>query len=382
MAAFHLLALTATSCTKETAETKRDGDTYLNYGVAAGKQTPGTRAEDVSTATLNTDGRNLTVVVNDNTNQWTTPTYTLTYDSSAGGSLMGSWRYNSGTPDLHPAFNLYHYSTYPTALSASASAPSLTYTIAAGDGSTQEDLIAASAKTINTTQADATANLTFRHLLAQVNFAVVGLKGYKVSVKNIKVKDILNSGTYTFSSADAGNTAAPGYPGSWSPNTGTADYTYTLSSTPNIDGVIATASNSTPATELLRTNDNALMLMPQTFSTTPTGGYFEFDYELEYNTSGSNYVPFDSGSVKVPLGTTGLSTTEWKAGYRYVYTIYFESPIIIKYMVTEVTDWQNPVDVPVDVDNNGNGDETTGEPGDNGQVPGNEFGPGGSVVTP
>jgi hypothetical protein len=371
VAALPLLALLATSCAQEIVETKGDGEKYINYGVAAGKQTLGTRAAEINLATLQSDqnGIGVEVFYDGLPASYSNERYTLTYVQGAG--VMGDWQYNNGTPVLHPAGAIYHYSTYPPVLNnipgytrpgGHTTPPSFPYTVSDNSVTPHQDLIAASYKTTNDNQAAATANLTYRHLLSQINFAVVGLEGYRVNVSNVSLNNVYDTNTFTFVQADAVAPAA-GYPGSWDTPSGSgADYSY--NGTGQADNFATTSI--TPVT--IGNGTNALMVMPQELHGNTLGPNFSFSYTIQYN-NGGNYVniPGGAGTVEVDLTDTAMfpDTKEWEPGKRYLYVIYFESPVIIKYVVQDVEEWEDGFTdpgIPVDVDNNRNGEE--GAPGD------------------
>ena len=367
-AALSLPALLVTSCAQETIETKTSDGNHLSYGIATGKQTAGTRATEVDISDLEAAAGFKVEAVNFNgTGTFANRTYTLT-KTGASSTAMGLWVYNGGTPVLHPNGTLDHYSTYPSALASQTNytAGNLTfdYEVPASH-SAQEDLIAASYQTTNATAVTATANLTFKHLLSQINFAVVGLDGYRITITDIKLNNIRSKGTFTFDTAST--TPGATYPGTWSNQTTSASYSYVINGTNTVtsngpavifgDGVKGGGRN------------NALMLLPQSVS----GRNFTFDYTMEYDAGGGSYLPFDSGSVTVNLNSLGSSApTEWVAGKRYLYTIYFETPIIIRYEVDVVSPWDTATDTPADVDNNRNGEESPAD-----SHPGNEH-----TVTP
>ncbi len=369
LAALTLPALLVTSCAKEVVESKiEDGKAYIGYGIATGKQTAGTRVKEAVVSDLNAGFK---VYVNDGTAIWgSTGMYTVSNDGS-------NWIYNGGVPVLHPGNALYHYTTHPKSLSGAGGLaatnltanPSFTYVVTDG----QEDLIASAASTNNSSQLAATANLTFKHLLSQINFAVKGMHGYRITVSNIMMHDVMSTRTYNF--------GTNGTIGAWSNTAATvvADYSYTIDATNG--GIIDYPTSSTAPTaadNLFSANKaGTLMLMPQSFGTSTTG-YFEFDYTIEISPDGTNYYSLiPSGKVKVPLGSQDLAQRSWAPGYRYLYTIYFESPIVIKYNVTQIDPFVDGTGNDVDVDNNGNGE--TGETAGGDEHANNEFDENGEV---
>lgn len=84
----------------------------------------------------------------------------------------------------------YHEPTSPSAY------PSLTYTVENNDALHQVDLIAA--KIENTK--DPNLNIHFRHILSQINFGVKGINRHKITIKNIRIKNITGKGRFDYNS--------------------------------------------------------------------------------------------------------------------------------------------------------------------------------------
>lgn len=363
--ALSLLAALATSCNKDIVEAKGDGEKTITYGINTGKQTL-TRAQEMTTGLLQAASGTTPVIVNaynDAGTLYNNTPFSLVY-AATPVTPFGNWVYNSGAPEVHPNFGLYHYSTVPTqtytvaGTVGSGTAPAVTFDYVADQ---DEDLIAAfDGPTTNASATAAKATLTYDHLLSQINFAVVGLEDYQITISNISINDVKNAGTYTFPSG--ANLAA------WSAQdgTGTYSYPYTPGTDPTTDGltiVYLTETEDAPGTE----NTWGLMLMPQVLE---TGATFTFDYEIGYTPEGGDYIKFDGGTATVDLSNTNLATTEWKAGLRYLYVINFESPIFITYEVA-VNGWEDTDEnnIDIDTDNNDNGEENP----DDGVLPGIDF---------
>ncbi len=211
------------------------------------------------------------------------------------------------------------------------------YVVADGN----EDLIFASAETTNDSQDAATADLTFEHLLSQVNFAV---KSPETGADGIVYTATINSIEVNVNSTDTYN-AENGWSG-----TVTTPETYIY----NVNGGAGNVSTDGELVYLgngggTYTFENALMLMPQ--APGAGAGSFTFNYTLEG----------DGDFEQTETITVNFSdlevATEWAAGFRYVYVINFETPVYIKYNVVDVTAWEDGDEIDVDADNNGNNEE-------------------------
>jgi hypothetical protein len=323
------LLLGAASCAKETGESlvTKEG---VSFKAALGKQT---RATETTLATLITDNAQLDVYayrVGDTDLEFGDP-FELTYDATKAEWTYSPVRYQPGMP-------LRYYSLYPsqgapaTTTGLTASDYALTYTIKG----TQEDLIAAY---VPATDLEV-ITLTYNHLLSQVNFAVQGLEDVKIVVSDMEVDKVMDTNTYTFSSAT--------WSGTPSQSAGFVAYAYTP-----VTASLTTLAAGT-STDIVylgngggtNTYDNALMLMPQEFDPAKAGsdGIFSFTYSIDLDTNGDG--TFDKNlatSKSVEVNFSDFQTVEWEAGKRYVYVIDFSSyvaggPITFK---VDVTDWED-----------------------------------------
>lgn len=287
LALLSFIAVLASGCARETIESKNDKP--IKFTAVAGKQT---RASEFI---YWTPGQSINVWSFGQGSTALFRQFTLTY----GGGGFSDWTY--GTPILQPGVPLVFYSIYPenniTNVNLNGISGSFSYSVQLDD-TDQEDLIAA------TTMTDShLVGLNFEHLLSQVNFAIWGLAGIQYEVTNIRLTGIAESGDYTFGSE-------------WSNQSGGAEYLYRPSGgidrTNGTDDEILFLGNN-PGDN---TNDNALMLIPQSFSS-PGISFVNFDYTI-YDMNGT---PLFSSSDSIDLSTLNISM--WEAGRRYIYLIDF-----------------------------------------------------------
>ncbi len=317
LAALPLLALLTTSCNDETVEAKGGGPKELTFGVATGKQTL-SRAAEVDIQFLWDDAGGLDVYSYfDDGTLFTGAPFNITYDA-------GAWSY--GTPEYHPVDDLYHFSVYPedaeglgaiTFDDTDASA-SFDYAVP-NDLANQTDLMAAADVTENT-EFGAAATLMYSHLLSQVNFAIVGIEGIEITVDNISVNGVKSAGTYTFGT---------GWGSSLS-GSGTYPYLNTFETDPAAEA--DTVYN-------LRSNANALMLMPQAF----VGGDGNFSFTYTMRNEYGDLLTGEDIEVSVDFGAVELTqyTDEWLPGKRYLYVINFEAPYVLSFDVEIEEGWSN-----------------------------------------
>ncbi|WP_455592170.1 fimbrillin family protein [Bacteroides sp.] len=141
--------------------------------------------------------------------------------------------------------------------------PSFTYTIQAE----QEDLL--TAQVLNAAKDGNAVQLSFSHILTQINFSATLEAGFKYDITGIAVKGINNTGTFTYAAAK----------GAWSGTTGAVDYTY--------EGNFA--ATATDNVVNFSSGANALMLLPQTL---PGDAKIEITYKATAET-GNKQVTFD-----------------------------------------------------------------------------------------
>ncbi len=314
-ATFALLAMLATSCANEKVESAGDSKSVIAFKAATGKQTL-SRAQELTLTALQAKTIDVEAYEKDNALATLYRAFELTYN-------IGTDKWSYTTPEFHPTYDLVYYSAVPTqTLTADGTGASFDYEVNAV--ASQEDLIAATTTTSKGTAASATANLVYKHLLSQVNFAVKGLADVKIIITDIELNDVQNSGTYTF-----------GTPGAWALDGATDDYVYEPAGNNYTAGTTDIVYFGNDGDVLgHNTNDNALMLMPQTFAgVTPGSGSFTFHYQM-LNTAGANIgEEIGKGDVEVFFGDPALSLNGWEAGKRYLYTLNFQAPDYITFTV-------------------------------------------------
>lgn len=134
-----------------------------------------------------------------------------------------SWGVNSGIPRFLPSggMNLYAYfatkftneadltAVKYTASNTGKEYPKLNFTVAA-DGDNQVDLIAAKVENIKSPN----ISIPMRHILSQINFGVRGIDQHQISIKNIRINNIKNSGLFDYDTWG------------WTANSNTTSYSY------------------------------------------------------------------------------------------------------------------------------------------------------------
>lgn len=317
------LLLMATSCNKEVVESSNDGANTLTFQSALGKAT---RVQEFS---YWANGTTDLPVKGYETGNAATP---IIFDQDLTYS-GGAWSYAS--PVNQPGFAITYYSWYPKAAATptlSGTAGSFVYTVKETT-TPQEDLVAACTSTVSPE-----VTLNFKHLLSQVNFAVQGISNVKVRISGISVNDVKNTSTFTFNTASTGSWATPTAVTATYNN----DYAYTPVSgtniTPGTNSNVQYMGNGNS----VYTNDNALMLMPQTFSA-PADGTFTFTFDL-YTMAQTVTDVSGNGDLAHGTATVNLSdftTTQWVMGKRYVYLIDMSYYLVsgkINFIV-QITDW-------------------------------------------
>lgn len=311
-----LLALLATSCANESVESKDDLGRVLTFKAAAGKQTL-SRAAEADITTLQQNG----------------PLEVYTYKDGFGSLYekfflsynIGSYQWEYSPVKFHPIdFGLEHYSVYPAenaTIDGGVYPPQFEY-VAEWD----EDLMVASAHTTHDSDSDATANLVYRHVLSQVNFAIQGKDHLIIEIDDIEVVGVKNKGTYHFNTNEWGNLVKDGNP-VYMYDTSVRQ-NHTNGSVGDNDNVYYLGNEGNNGNNGF---GNALMLMPQSFS--PGGGAgFTFHYVLS-NAHGDDMIY--EGTAEVYFDLLG---TEWQQGRRYLYIIAF-NPILLQFDVNVVEDW-------------------------------------------
>ncbi len=322
-AALPLLALLAASCIKESVESKDDKP--ITFRAAVGKQTL-SRAGELKIGALQTASSTTPILVR--SYKTGDPSASVYKEFNLSYAVATGWSYTPA--EFHPVFGLTYYAYYPatgvtynTATSNGSSA-SFSYTVPGADD--QVDLVAATTTTTAASAEDAKATLEFGHVLSQINFAIQGMEEVKIAITDIEVSGVRNSGTYTFGGTWVTD-AAPATP---------VVYPYTPAVTATTSGlddeVLYLGNTGDAASAVKNDNENALMLMPQSFS--GGDGGFSFSYTLT-NMAGTILSQDD---IEVDFGDLGV--TQWLPGKRYLYKINFETPYYITFTV-KVADWED-----------------------------------------
>ncbi len=343
IAAFSLL-LGVSSCGNESVE-KAGKDGKIAFKSALGKQT---RASEFGNASWQ-DGAKMNVYAYSLASGVLVHEFNLTFDKTSvdPAPLAGDWTY---FPAYYaPGYDLRYYAIYPTnagtyPTNTDASTVTVDPDTAAADGThfafgytvkadeDQEDLIGAATITW-----EDQVTLPFTHLLSQVNFALVDVPGLGIEIQNLKVNNVKDTSTYTYSYS---TTPTPATVGNWAVPTAAAagrvdnyvSYTGYTEGTPGtsyfkvpgVTGKIVYLGNGNG----VGTYDNALMLMPQTFSVPADGNFsFEFKLTIPQADGSTRYFPDSAdGSVWAPAVSQdfcGFDNKTWTQSKRYVYVIDF-----------------------------------------------------------
>lgn len=214
--------------------------------------------------------------------------------------VTDKWTFDPAGPFYWPTtdqLQFFAYSptdgiTYSKPAGTDKGYPTFAYTI--GDVAGQKDLVVAHAK--NQTKSDKDVALSFKHVLAQINFALKGKDAdFTYKVTGISLSGINNAGVYTFDDPEISI-------GNWSSTSGDATYAYAATYP------VSFTSVTLPADIVIKTGNNSLMLMPQTLGDTAK---ITIAYSTVY------------GGVEVFNGTkeVSLKNVEWKAGNKILYTL-------------------------------------------------------------
>lgn len=202
----------------------------------------------------------------------------------------------AGGPYYWPAKGKVQFFAYSPATSVKSFAvgnpagfPSFSYTIQ----DQQEDLLAA--QVLNAEKSENAVQLSFSHLLTQINFSAELEEGFKYEISSIKVTGVQNTGTFTYAASK----------GAWTGTSGAASYEYTGNFAATVtDNVVNFA-----------TDNSALMLMPQTL---PADAKIEVTYKATA-TTGNKEVTFDDTK------TVSLSGAIWTPGQNIRYKLLLPS---------------------------------------------------------
>lgn len=268
LAAFAALAITG--CSQSEDITTPDGDSQIAFNTVVNKSTR-------ATAMVTDNFKNFTVYGYNPEGSFdgTTALGSPFMDAVAATKTEG-WALTGG-PYYWPAKGNVQFFAYSPATNVKTYAvgdpagfPSFTYTIQ----SEQEDLLAAqvlgAAKNGNAVQ------LSFSHILTQINFSATLEAGFKYDITDITVKGINNEGTFTYAAAK----------GAWSATAGAVDYKYA-------GNFAATATDNVVN---FGSGTNALMLLPQTL---PVGATIEVTYTATAETGNKQVTHNGTESVDI-----------------------------------------------------------------------------------
>ena len=188
----------------------------------------------------------------------------------------------------------------------------------------QVDLLTAYAKQgYNATQGNASVTLKFKHAFAKI---IVKAKNessdandYRIEVKGVKLRKIVNSGTLTF------QTTADGSP-TWTPGTNKQNYVIGGGDSGATDYNVSLAKGAA-ATDIM--NGNAFLVIPQTVSPWASSTITNDDTSISIyckitqGTGGTKIFPTATGIDYAWLAVPFNTSTIWTAGNSYIYTIRF-----------------------------------------------------------
>lgn len=300
-----LAALAITSCSQNEEITGSDNDSQIRFNTIVNKST---RA---------------TPMVTDNFDSFTVYGYNTeaTFDGTAslGTAFMdnvsatkgqdGTWTL-AGGPYYWPLKGNMQFIAYSPATNVKNYAigdpsgfPSFNYTIQ----TVQEDLLAA--QTLNATKDGNAVQLSFSHILTQINFSAQLEADFTYDISAIKVIGVNNTGTFTYAASK----------GAWSGTSGAVSYEYA-------GDFAATATDNVVD---LSTASNALLLMPQTL---PDGAKIEITYKATA-TTGNKQVTFD-GTKEVDM-----KGVVWEPGKNIRYKLVLPSDAQSVSFSTQLNGW-------------------------------------------
>lgn len=328
LAALSLLILT-TSCEEERIETNQDRKN-ISFGLAVGKQTISKATEFKYWAT------DAGFTVHSYIPNVATPEFQAFNLVFKGSSSTDNTNWTIDPDNVkQPGFALNYFAYYPVTegyasdFAYDGTDASFSYIVGGTDATgDQEDLIAATTTTI-----EQQVTLTFNHLLSQVNFALQGMPNVQIEVKNIQVNSVYSTGDYTFNEENGGSWAQV--------ESAFATYGYTpitnSNKTDGTDGDISYMGNGGST----YTNSNALMLLPQDFSSN-TGATISFDYILKDMSGAAIGNTSDAAPGSTSVYLSDFSISKWEMGKRYLYLIDFSSYLESGYITFKVTvnDWE------------------------------------------
>lgn len=241
---------TITSCSQNEEFENPAQSNEINFTSVVGKAT---RATVAVTETLQDNGYKLYAYNTGDKNIADAISLGEAFINDEGKYENSTWKLKTGGYywPLNEKIHFFAYS--PTTANigsdswkATGKYPSFSYTVQAE--ATQEDLLAVAVadKCKTGVTSMGSVNLIFKHILTQINFKLVGKDaGFTYSVTGIKLTNVANEGTYTYSSST----------GAWSDLKGAAEYSYVFTNPTSVTGT---------GTVVIAKDGNALILMPNT----------------------------------------------------------------------------------------------------------------------
>ena len=306
-----IAALAFASCAKDTV-------TETNNGQAIDFRVATTRATEVTTNTL----ENFYVTAISATVSGETVTEGNNYFENAEFTKSGS--YFGSTPAYYwPNDGILNFVAYaPNAdklggtLSISKDGKTLTGFAPAEDIANQVDFIVATASGSKANEADGVA-LTFNHMLSQIEIKAKNTHaGYKYEVAGVRIAGVLGQADFDFDSKEWDFT-----------NYSTVKKTYEveLANHVTLDGTGVNVMGQVTVGEGETESDNA-MLLPQDLSADGMSATFGIYVKVTSTSTGSQVFPSTDGDdddeIIDAYGWMDVAvTTNWAAGYKYVYTL-------------------------------------------------------------
>ena len=309
------LALMMAGCAKnEVREAGSSSSNVINFKMTT------TRATIVDTDAMEADATGIRVYATSGSSPagW--------YDGLNGGS---NYYVHDGTnwgwavsdaywPVVSAGYPMEFYAWFPAAPTGlvvganDATVPELDFAFTVqSTAATQTDLVVAKANVPNLAAKPngSGLNLTFKHILAKVNFTITVADGYDAYVQSLRVVNLNNTGTYDMIAS------------AWDFSTPTNNTFYTYYSAP------ATKIEGDDTPQAFAPAEN-LMLMPQNptvwdLSALPVAGeaYIEMTYRMEDTDGGDPDFVGSSAGTGLFVKVAFPYIAKWVEGYGYTYNI-------------------------------------------------------------
>lgn len=238
---------------------------------------------------------------------------TSVFENKEVNKVSDAWVY---TNPVAWTANEYKFAAYATTNSSTQLTSGIAYDMASGSltftdyvADNGHDLVAAVASVNNTSLANNTVNLTFKHLLSKVQFKFTS--GADVDGQTMEISDI------TFSVQPEGTCEFNGA-ATWTPGSATPE----VKTIPGKTGIAKAA---------VWTSEDQIVIPNQGLSTVKAAFTATFK-------DASNNVVNERVFANVPLALAG--DAKWQPGYNYIYTATISSTTsYIKFDVTTVEGW-------------------------------------------